>query len=70
MVKNPPVNAGDKRLGFDPCVRKIPWRRKWQRIPVSYLENSMDREGCQAMVNSVAKSWTQLKRLSMEHRVT
>ena len=25
-------NAGD--LGFDPWVGKIPWRRKWQPIPV------------------------------------
>ena len=33
-VKNPPANAGDKRLGFDPWVGKIPWRRKWQPIPV------------------------------------
>ena len=30
VVKNPPVNAGDVRLGFDPWVGKIPWRRKWQ----------------------------------------
>ena len=35
MVKNPPANAGDLRdTGFDPWVRKIPWRRKWQPIPV------------------------------------
>ena len=27
MVKNPPVNAGDMRRGFDPWVGKIPWRR-------------------------------------------
>ena len=30
-VKNLPANAGD---GFDPWVRKIPWRRKWQPTPV------------------------------------
>ena len=24
-----------KRHGFDPWVRKIPWRRKWQPSPVS-----------------------------------
>ena len=24
-----------KRLGFNPWVRKIPWRRKWQPTPVS-----------------------------------
>ena len=23
-----------RRLGFDPLVRKIPWRRKWQPTPV------------------------------------
>ena len=22
------------RVGFDPCVRLIPWRRKWQHTPV------------------------------------
>ena len=32
-----------RRSGFDPWVRKIPWRRKWQPTPVSCLENSMDR---------------------------
>ena len=34
MVKNPPVNAGDMRLRFDPSVGKIPWRRAWQPTPV------------------------------------
>ena len=34
VVKNPPVNAGDMRCGFDPWVRKMPWRRKWQPTPV------------------------------------
>ena len=23
-----------KRLGFDPWVGKIPWRRKWELVPV------------------------------------
>ena len=23
-----------RRPGFDPCVGKIPWRRKWQSTPV------------------------------------
>ena len=32
MVKNLPANAGD--MGFNPWVRKIRWRRKWQPIPV------------------------------------
>ena len=34
MVKNPPANAGGIRDGFDPWVRKIPWRRAWQPTPV------------------------------------
>ena len=29
-VKNPLANGAD----FDPWVRKIPWKRKWQRTPV------------------------------------
>ena len=33
MVKNLPANAG-RRRGFNPWVRKIPWRRKWQPAPV------------------------------------
>ena len=23
-----------RRCGFDPCIRKIPWRRKWQPLPI------------------------------------
>ena len=36
VVKKPPANAGDiwDVGGFDPWVRKIPWRRKWQPTPV------------------------------------
>ena len=30
-----------KRCGFDPWVRKIPWRRKWQPIPV-FLPGKFD----------------------------
>jgi len=28
-------NRRCKRHGIDPWVRKIPWRRAWQRTPVS-----------------------------------
>ena len=31
MVKNLPLQC--RRLGFDPWVRKIPWRREWQPTP-------------------------------------
>ena len=50
-----------KGQGFSPWVGKIPWSRAWQLAP----GNPMDRGAWQATVHGVAKSWTQLKRLSM-----
>ena len=47
-----------KRHGFDPWVRKIPWRRAWQPIQYSCLENPMDRGACQAIVHRVTESDT------------
>ena len=46
-----------ERLGFDPWVEKIPWRRAWQPTP-GFLENSMDRGAWQAAGHRVTKSWT------------
>ena len=46
-----------QRPGFDPWLRKVPWRRKWQPSPV-FLPG--DRGAWQATVRRVAKSWTQL----------
>ena len=38
VVKSLRANTGDcKRLGFDPWIQKIPWRRKWQPDPVFLL---------------------------------
>ena len=35
VVMNPPANAGDARdTGLVSQVKKIPWRREWQPIPV------------------------------------
>ena len=34
LGKNLHASVGDMRLGFDPWVRKIPWRRTWQPTPV------------------------------------
>jgi len=31
MIKNLPVV---QETGFDPWVGKIPWRRKWQPVPI------------------------------------
>ena len=49
-----------RRRGFDPWVRKIPWRRKWQPTPVFVPKNPMDRGAWQATVHGVAKSQTWL----------
>ena len=47
-----------KRHGFDPWVRKIPWRRKWQPVPVflQILENSLDRGAWRATVHGSQSS--------------
>ena len=45
-----------KRCGFNPWVRKIPWRRKWQPTPVFLLENPMDRGAWRATVCGVTES--------------
>ena len=40
-VKNPPAMLGDSGdTGFDPRVRKIPWRRPWRPTPVFLLGKS------------------------------
>ena len=43
--------------GF-PWVGKIPWRRAWQPLQYSCLENPMDRGACRATDHSVTKNWT------------
>ena len=40
MVKNP---AESRRCGFLPWMRKIPWRRKWEPLQYSGLENPSGR---------------------------
>ena len=34
VVKKLSSSEGDRRCGFDPWVRKIPWRRAWKPPPV------------------------------------
>ena len=66
VVKNLPTSAGRcKRPGFNPWVRKIPWRRAWQPHQYFCLKNPVDRGAWQATVHRVTKRWTQLKWLSM-----
>ena len=41
MVKNSPANGSRLRgYGFDPWVRKISWRMKWQPTPMFLPEES------------------------------
>ena len=40
-----------KRPGFDPWVKKIPWRRKWQPTPVSLQKFLGESHGQRSLVN-------------------
>ena len=49
VVKNLPANAETERCGFDLCVGKILWRRKWQPTPGFLPGESHEQrswEGC------------------------
>ena len=66
VVKNLPANAGDTRdVGLSPVLGRSPEEGNGNPLQYSYLENPMDRGAWWATVHGVAKSWTQLKRLSM-----
>ena len=45
-----------RRGGFDPWVRKISWRRKWQALQYFCLGVPTDRGAWQAIVHRVAES--------------
>ena len=69
VIKNPPANAGHKRCQFDPWVRKILWRRKWQPTPVS-LPGKFHRQRSPLGYYSLAESWTLLSdRAHTQHTV-
>ena len=52
-----------KRCGFDPWIRKIPWRRAWKLTPV-FLPGE-PHGAWRATVHSFTRSQTRLKGLSM-----
>ena len=65
MVKNLSANAGDIRdMGSVPGLRRSPGGGHGNPLQYSCLENPMDRGSRRATVHGVAKSQTQLKRLS------
>ena len=50
-----------RRCGFDPWVRKIHWKRKWQPTPVLLPEKSHGQGSLAGYIaHGVAKSGTQL----------
>ena len=68
MVKNPPANAGDIRdVDSIPGSGRSHGGGHGHPLQYSSLENPMDRGVWQATVDTVTKSQTQLKRLSMQH---
>ena len=52
VVKNLPAC---RRHGFDPWVRKVPWRRKWQPTPLFLLGKSNGQRSRGATVHGVIK---------------
>ena len=44
-----------RRRGFDPWVRKIPWRRKWQPTPVFLPQNPENKGAWRATIHRVVK---------------
>ena len=57
-----------KRSGFDPWVRKIPWRGKWQPTPVFLPGESPWTEEAGA-VHGITKSWTRLQQPSTQYTI-
>ena len=49
VVKNPPVNGGDIKDSFNPCVRKTPGGGHGNPLQFSCLENPMDRGAWRAI---------------------
>ena len=64
MVKNLPAKQETKRCGFNPCVRKIPWRRACQPTPVFLPGKFHDLRSLAGYSPWGRKEWTRLKRLS------
>ena len=70
MVKDPPVNAGDRRdVGSIPGWGRSPGGGHSNPLQYSCLENPLERGAWWAISHSVAESWTRLKGLSMHKLV-
>ena len=60
VVKNLPANARHKRNRFNPWVRKIPWRRKWQPTPIFLPGKFHGQRSLAATVRGIKDSQTRL----------
>jgi len=58
QVKNLPAKQETHETPFNPWVRKIPWRRKWQPIPAFLPGKSHGQRSRQAIIPRIAKHWT------------
>ena len=68
MVKNLSASAGDTGVtGSISGWGRSPGGGHGNPLQYSFLESPMDRGAWRATVHRVAKSWTQLKRLSTQH---
>ena len=67
-VKNPPAMQEHGRYRF-PTSGRCPGEEHGNPLQYFCLENPMDRIAWWATVHGVAKSWTQLKRLSTHRQI-
>ena len=61
VVENLPANRRCRGHGFNPCVGRLPWRRKWQPAP-GFLPGKAhgQRRPVVCSPGGVTKSWTRL----------
>ena len=71
VSKESTCNAGDclqsRRPRFNPCVRKIPWRRKWQPTPVFLPGESHGERSLAGYSPGVTKNRSQLHHYHHQH---
>ena len=66
VKKNPPANGGDRGdVGLILGLGRYSGGVHGNPLQYSCLENPLDRGAWRAVVHGVAKSWTQLKQMSM-----
>ena len=70
VVKNLPVNSGDiKDVGSVLGSGRSSGAGHSNPLQFSCLKNPIDRGAWWATVHGITKSWTRLKKLSMQHKM-